>query len=489
MKHIPSLLWCLLLGVPGLLSGQDCDCLSSFQWAEQLFRENDAGYAYALAQKGEAAYEQHTEAMEAQARATEDMATCAELIGEWMQFFRSAHLGVEWLGEEETESESEALPQKKRAIRARFKDWETLEVDLDSFRAYLSAKDTLDFEGIWRTGVYRIGIKKVDERYLGFIIEADGVYWVESQVKLRLEADGKAAFFMQDHSERAFEPDQVFLLGKSGLRIGTVSLEREWPVVPPEPEVARYIKVVKATSPYVERIDSQTVLLRIPSFNNSQKPAIDSVILAHRATILQTPSLIIDLRGNGGGSDNSYEELLPFLYTNPIRTVGVEFRSTPLNNQRMLDFAENPAYNFSPEEREWAREAYERLSAEVGAFVSLDAEPISVTRLDTVYPYPRSIGILINEENGSTAEQFLLAAKQSRKVKLFGSTTYGVLDISNMNEVVSPCETFKLYYSLSRSKRIPKMTIDEKGIQPDFYLDEQILPYQWIEFVAETLRE
>ena len=489
MKPNLFLLWLLLLGVPGLLKAQDCDCLSSFQWAEQLFRENDAGYAYALTQKGEAAYQQHTETFAAQARATEDMAACAELIGEWMQFFRSAHLGVEWLGETEPEAEAEALPQKKRAIRARFKDWETLDVDLDAFRAYLSEKDTLDFEGIWRSGVYRIGIKQVDERYVGFIIEADGVYWVESQVKLRIEADGSATYYMRDHSVRTFDPEQVLLLGKSGLRIGTVSLEREWPVAPSESTVARYLKAMEASSPYVERIDSQAVLLRIPSFANAQKPVIDSVIAAHRATILQTPSLIIDLRGNGGGSDGSYEELLPFLYTNPIRDVGVEFLSTPLNNQRMLDFAENPKYNFSEEERAWAREAYETLSARIGEFVALNEEPVSVIRLDTVYPYPRHIGILIHEENGSTTEQFLLAAKQSRKVKLFGTTTYGVLDISNMYEVLSPCKGFKLYYSLSRSMRIPKMTIDEKGIQPDFYLDEQILPYQWIEFAAEVLRE
>ena len=112
MKDYLLLLCGLCLSGPGLLMAQDCDCLSNFRWAEQTFRENDAGYAYALAQKGEAAYRQHTEAFAAQARSTEDMITCLSLIDEWMKFFRSAHLGVEWLGEEAETSEADALPQR-----------------------------------------------------------------------------------------------------------------------------------------------------------------------------------------------------------------------------------------------------------------------------------------------------------------------------------------------------------------------------------------
>jgi C-terminal processing protease CtpA/Prc len=107
--------------------------------------------------------------------------------------------------------------------------------------------------------------------------------------------------------------------------------------------------------------------------------------------------------------------------------------------------------------------------------------------LDTVYSYPENVGIIINEANGSTAEQFLLEAKQSRKVKLFGVTTFGVLDISNMYFVDSPCKEFQLGYSLSRSMRIPDFTIDEKGIQPDYYLDRTIPPYEWTDFVNKIL--
>jgi hypothetical protein len=105
---------------------------------------------------------------------------------------------------------------------------------------------------------------------------------------------------------------------------------------------------------------------------------------------------------------------------------------------------------------------------------------------DTIYPFPRSIGIN-NQANGSTSEQFLLEAKQSRISKLFGVSTYGVLDISNMYFVESPCKEFLLSYSLSRSLRIPDYTIDGKGIQPDYFIDRTIPNYEWTHYVNNTL--
>ncbi|MEL7163152.1 MAG: S41 family peptidase, partial [Bacteroidota bacterium] len=198
-------------------------------------------------------------------------------------------------------------------------------------------------------------------------------------------------------------------------------------------------------------------------------------------------NFIIDIRNNGGGADRSYSELIPFLYTNPIRTVGVEYYSTELNNQRMLDFIEKPEYGFDADGKAWARESYDKLSTGLGLFMSLNEEPVTVRTEDTVLPFPRQVAILINENNGSTAEQFLLAAKQSKKVKLFGVTTMGVLDISNMYFVNSPCDQFQLGYSLTRSMRIPDMAIDDKGIMPDYYLDRTVPKYEWLAFTRRIL--
>jgi hypothetical protein len=37
--------------------------------------------------------------------------------------------------------------------------------------------------------------------------------------------------------------------------------------------------------------------------------------------------------------------------------------------------------------------------------------------------------------------------------------------------------------------RIPGMTIDNIGLQPDFYLDKTVPQYKWVEFVNEILNQ
>jgi C-terminal processing protease CtpA/Prc len=144
---------------------------------------------------------------------------------------------------------------------------------------------------------------------------------------------------------------------------------------------------------------------------------------------------------------------------------------------------------WSQEDKQWAKESFEKLEKRLGEFVNLSENAVTENKLEKVYEYPKNVGIIINGGNGSTTEQFLLAAKQSKKVKLFGTTTAGILDISNMNFVTSPCSEFELGYCISKSLRIPDMAIDDKGIQPDYYIDNTIPKYKWIDYVQDTINQ
>ena len=474
-----------LVVTPYFLTAQDtCSCLDNLNWVITTFSENDAGFQYALQQKGEAAYLQHNEAFRKRAKSISSMQKCRPFLYEWLTFFRAGHMGIQNLSVS-TSADSEAPSDDE--IRARFKDAPAYTGSISEFEQYIeSLGENAGYEGIWMSGNYTIGIKREGSKYLGFIIAGDDIYWQSKQIKMVLEEDEegiKAKYHMRDHSLQLFE--DVQLLGKSFLQTGFITWQRLQPQYEIDQSIERYFQLKNADGPSMQSLGSQTLLLRIPSFDYAQKTAIDSLLVAHQDALVSHKNLIIDLRDNGGGSDASYSELLKYIYTNPIRVVGLEYLSTPLNNARMQSVIDDPKY---PESwKDWAAKALLVLEKHPGEFVNVDGTRVDLVTKDSVYPSPVNVAILINENCGSTTEQFLLAAKQSTKVKLYGTTTTGVLDISNQHSVTSPCEEFNLIYSLTKSYRIPEMAIDGKGIQPDFYIDKTIEPYQWIDFVRTTL--
>ncbi|MBA5791762.1 peptidase S41 [Flavobacterium sp. xlx-214] len=458
---------------------QNCSCESNFEWVKKTFEENDAGFEHIIAKKGQQAYTDHNQRIATKIKDAKDIVTCTDVLYEWLEFFRSGHIDI---------SLSDKIQEQNTATTTKqdFSNWETFKVDVPKFENYLKLKKETDYEGIWFTEPYKIGIKKQGTNYIGFIIESGADTWKKDQVKLKIDTKTQSStFYMRDHS--AIKSNTIELMGSNYLKIGNMLLKRVYPKLPTDEKVEAYLTMLQAKKPYIEQLNSKTLMLRIPSFRQENKATIDSLLASNKALILKTENLIIDIRNGTGGSDASFNELIPYLYTNPIRTVGVQFRSTQLNNQRMLDFINKPEYGFDDEGKKWAQTAYDKLNKNLGKYVGLNTYDVSQTSLDTIYEYPKNIGIIINKGNGSTDEQFLLAAKQSKKVKLFGRTTHGVLDISNMYFVDSPCKEFQLGYALSISKRIPGFVIDEIGIQPDYFMDDDIPEQDWVSQTNDIL--
>ena len=461
---------------------QDCSCEAQFRWLKKTFEENDAGFSYAVSRKGAEAYASHTEQMERKVQTITDLDTCVQAMSDWLKFFLFVHM---WVGAKRDAAQPKE--ENPAEVRKRFAGWETYPIDMKAFGIRMKKMTVPGFEGIWSTGPYTMAVEKRGEEYVGVVLDADSVYWMPGQVKMKIMTAPDGAFnmtyYMRDHSAQTF--NDVKLIGNNLLQAGFIILQRKEPEYKSNPDIHNYYRLMDASGPFLERLSEQTLLLRIPSFQHAWKKAIDSVLTANHDLIIHTQNLIIDLRNNGGGSDASYEHIIPYLYTNPIRSIGVELLSTPLNNKRMEDFMADP--DWSEEEKKWARESLGKLKQHPGEFVNLDTSGVIIERYDTVYAFPENVAILVHENNGSTTEQFLLAARQSRKVKLFGTTTAGVLDISNMYTVTSPCGNIQLGYALSRSLRIPDMAIDDKGILPDYFIDKSVPSYQWISYVQGIL--
>jgi Peptidase family S41 len=477
MKKIFVLLFLWVLPV----SAQDCNCKDNFEWAKKTFEENDAGFQYIIDKKGAAEYQKHNEVFAEKVKTITTTEDCADAIYDWMKFFRDGHISVNVV-----EPEGQNTPQAAPVTR---NDWEKYNITDKQFNKYLAKANPVSVEGIWKTPPYTIGIKKEGDGYIGFILDGGGTPWQKNQVKLRFKPNGKdtysGEFYLRNYS--TYENDDIKLLGNNTLLFGSFSLKRVNPKAEDTKEIKSYLELLQAQNAMVQQYSANTLVLRIPSFNGNLQGYIDSVLTANHEKIISTKNLVIDVRNNGGGSDGSYQEIIKYLYTNPIRIVGVQMLSTPLNNKRMESYLDYP--DITDEDRDWVNGQLKKLNDNLGKFVDQNEEKVFIQTLDSVYAYPQNVAILINENDASTTEQFLLAAKQSTKVKLFGTTTAGMLDISNMNFVKSPCGTIEMGYCLSKSYRIPHMAIDGMGLQPDYYLDESIPDYEWVEYAEKTFSE
>jgi hypothetical protein len=467
------LCWIILLIPVYSFAQQQCNCEENFNWVKQTFEENDAGFTYALEQKGREAYQAHNDAILIKIRQAATKAECADILHEWLLFFRKSHFSIFPINDEFVTNSTNS-------------PWQTIPITEDQIKNRLINNTSPSFEGIWQTGAYTIGIIKEDYSCTGMILTSSNKNWKPGQVKLTIAKDSSGVFYMGNFSPQKF--DKAELIGKNTLKLSNFYLERIFPEFQDNDTLELYAKEMSTSVPFIQKLTDKTVLFRIPSFDDSQKPLIDSLIIENDKLLKTTEGLIIDIRNNGGGSDYSYDRIVPLFYTNPIRIVGMELLSTPLNNKRMEGYLSIP--DLSENDKKEINDLLELLRNNSGEFVNLNnGEIVSVQKLDTVYLYPKNIAILINQNNGSTAEQFLLAAKQSKKVKLFGTTTAGVLDISNMYSAESPDKQFRLGYCLSKSLRIPDMAIDGKGIMPDYYIDKSIPDEQWLYFVLNILEQ
>ena len=490
MKKIIILIILIQLSYNGF--SQTCNCSSNLEWLIEIFEKNDAGFQYVIDKKGEKSYLAHNKLYIEKALKISDLNECHKLLNDWTEFFRKNHLNVQLMSKNENINK-QTEPSDKEIIE-KYSNSERYEITKKKFDKYIKKLDSkTEFEGVWVSEPYTIGIIKdntnPNREYVGFIINSQSPYWQENQVKLEIfkSKEGKfnMKYYMRDHSTQEFEKIEFY--GKNYLIAGSgyILLKRVLPKITTEKNIEQYFSAIYSNKPFIEKISENTVLLRIQSFRRSNKKHIDSLLNANDNLIKNTANLIIDLRYNGGGADASYNKIKPYLYTNPIRGIGVAYLSTELNNKRMVDFMNNP--DWSDDSKKWAKESLDKLNNHIGEFVNLNESIVSIDTLKNIYPNPKNVAILINGNCGSTTEQFLLEAKQSKKVKLFGTTTLGSLDISNMYSVIFPSKEFKLWYGLTKSHRIPEMLIDGKGIQPDYYFDKTIKPYEWIDKTIEIL--
>ncbi|NJC27299.1 S41 family peptidase [Neolewinella antarctica] len=326
-------------------------------------------------------------------------------------------------------------------------------------------------------------------RYVAYILHADGVYWQKGQVKFELTAtdDGgfDSSFRLRNHElsedRRAHRLDDTRLLA-GGVIWKSTSINKK-----SDPALDQQIMAAESERPILYRYDDKTVVIRFPSFAAEWSDHTDSLVAANNK-LLTTNNLVIDLRGNQGGSDRTYESVMNIIKTRPATTdYDVSFLNTE-DNRAVLEQYVDPE-RYPRDVIDYVKNVIGQLAESPDGFVVLNPTTSGVTPSDHARRYPERVAVLIDRNCGSSGEQFALDARESWRVKLFGEPTAGGIDASNLQSLEGPCGNYSLIYTSTVTSRADIVPIDGIGVQPDYPLALTGNPYHVISEVVRLMND
>lgn len=455
----------LLLMFPIAAYSQQCNCEQQFEAVRKCIEKNYAGFKDKATGKKAPAYKQFTDNYLEKVRKSEKPAYCLMLISEWLRYFKDGHI-QSWSQADEADSAMTA---------ALIKNTEVINIPKAKLE---ELKKTKGFEGIYvhNDSSYTVAIIKSKtpyRDYAGVIMSSKTPLWTPGQVKLEIkektDGDYKVLLYMRDHSYRM----QYWNFDGAGLNDG------EWRKMG---GVAGNKNREQFENVSVKKLDDKTLCIQIGTFSDWNARAIDSVFKANEGLLKSMPYLVLNLRGNGGGSDFAYKPILPYIYSGPMIGIGVDVLATEDNINGWKQIIKR---NLPEKVRSGIQEVIDSMEKHVGEFVSsADDDTLA---FDKVEPFPKKVAVLIDGGCGSTTEQFLLAARQSKKVTLMGQHTAGVLDYSNVRMAQLPCKEIGLAYATTKSRRINKgQAIDNIGIKPKVLLTGK---QDWVEEARKYLEK
>ncbi|MEO8030184.1 MAG: S41 family peptidase [Gemmatimonadota bacterium] len=404
---------------PGVPASADSllSCPEVFEAAARTLEADYAGYLLEIKPRPER-YRREVGLLRSRAARSQGDA-CFFVLRDFVAWFHDPHL---FIYQHSTIDSAEAS-RRTSAVRV-------VSTDESAARAYYDRKrrDLDPLEGIWSDGALRVAVLPdstgTKRSFIAVVLTADSANWRPGAVRARFTRRS-AGNYDADLSARDYSRHHLAatLHKRVLLRLSPGMWGKVYPLRPADRGLVDSIDPHRST--LVTR--GGTVIVSIPSHDPAYGPAFDSLIAEHASQLTAADRLIVDLRGNEGGSAQMANALRPWIASAHQPPFPLEYRKTLIESSP--DLIHYASRAFGPDSSPHVQRLLARMNAHPGEIVpvfdSLEGPPASET--DSVIQGPRRVGVLSDGGTVSASEVMLLDAVRSSRVTSFGQPTEGAL--------------------------------------------------------------
>lgn len=228
-------------------------------------------------------------------------------------------------------------------------------------------------------------------------------------------------------------------------------------------------------APSINFLEDDTTLITVPGCAIAHATMLNALLTSLQERITERPFMVIDVRGNRGGSDRIWQQLWPYLVTAPLMSNGTAFWAS-VGNQRYLEHGVHYAKLLNR-----ADDAHQH-QAVVQAMVQRHGSFV-FPKLSGFHPYceadaqvktsPKRCAVIIDGKTASAGETLIELARTSEKTTVFGqSSSRGSYDCSNLRLAALPEGHFSVSFGMSLKMSAGYAPVDGSGFRPDVVLPQ-----------------
>ena len=458
----------LLVVLPGDATAAGQSCADDFEALVAKVQENYAGYAIEVAGRRDAEHDALVERVRDRAAAAGSAEECIYALREYTAWFRDPHLFIGQFPAYDSARLAALAATVERVPLSR----------ANAVARFDGAPELDPIEGIWYDETTEIAVVPDTAagpgEFLGVVVSSSSDSWRAGEVKARITRTNDRAYRvglrMDDHTPRYIEGE----LYKDDLllRLAPFAWGRRYPI---RPHQEGLLHPFDPRAPQLVVRSAEAIVLSIPSHDPKYRAALEALVRQHAAALEGAPLLIVDLRGNEGGSSGTTRVLEPYYYS-----AARPDQSTPdtskaawpvvLASPANLRAFERWKDWYSPEP-EWLTTLLVELEQRTGELVAFPGSRATDRPPPArISENPGRFAVLVDRGVVSAGEAFVLEARRYDRVTVYGQPTGGSIDYQNvqMLRLADEERGFVVGYpTLAASATLPEGGHNGTGILPD----------------------